>query len=123
MTRSLHISVPEPGYYRRRLVKGGPYVGVLVFRPCRIEFEPETFQAVDRWPQLQCLVDGKPANLMANWCFLEPITMAEYLYLMSAAAWDRLCDPNSPAANPFRPVRLGELDPILPPGTRSAQHV
>jgi hypothetical protein len=107
------IDTPTPGFYRTRLVRKGPWVAALVYRPCAIEFNPETFQAIDRYPPLLCLVDDKPAELARSWPFLHQITEAEYLYLVNAAAWDRAYQPSAPAANPTVPIDLNKLPAVF----------
>lgn len=110
---TLHISEPVPGYYRRKLVKRGPWVPVVVFRPCPIEWWLDGCQALDRWPHLACLVDGQPANPIDNWPYLEPISEREYRWMRDAAEWDRRYDHLAPAANPRRAVDLDRMQPIF----------
>ncbi len=110
---TVRIDKPEPGYFRMRLVKGGPWVGAIIFRPCPIEMHPETFQAVDRWPHLQAEVDGKPAGVDRVWTSGRRVPMAEYLFLRDDRAWAREYAPQSPEANPRQPVNLGALLPIF----------
>lgn len=109
MTRQ--IGSPQPGFFQMRQVKGGVFVAAIIFRPCPIEFEPETFQAVDRWPHLEAQVDGKPADVDRVWTSGRRVDMAEYLFLRDDRAWAREYAPGSPEANPRQPVDFNTLPP------------
>lgn len=67
--------VPECGYYRRRMVKGGPWVPVRIYVEREIDAEtgelagPETIKA----EQL-----GQPVNPVPIWTHLHPIRRDEY---------------------------------------------
>jgi hypothetical protein len=111
MTRA--IATPEPGFFRMRLDHGCPWVAAIIFRPCRIEFEPETFQAVDRWPHLEAEIDGRLADVDRVWTSGRRILIAEYLFLRADRAWAREWAPQSPEANPRQSVDIGALPPIF----------
>ncbi len=80
------IANPEPGFFKMRLVKGGPWVAALVYRPCPLEMDPETFQHIDRWPHLSAEIDGKPASVDRVWTSGRIIPISEYLRLRAAPA-------------------------------------
>ena len=109
MTRE--IANPEPGFFRIKLTKGGPWVPAIIYRPCPIEFEPQTFQPVDRHYRLVAEVDGKLVDMSRVWTSGERITMAEYLFLTADHAWARLYRPDLPEANPERPIDFNTLSP------------
>ncbi|HET98765.1 MAG TPA: hypothetical protein ENH89_00020 [Aurantimonas coralicida] len=109
MTRA--IDSPEPGFFRLKLTRGGPWVPAILYRPCPIEFEPETFQAVDRHYRLVAEIDGKPADVHRVWTSGERITIAEYLYLTANHAWVRQYAPDLPEANPGSPIDFNVLQP------------
>ena len=108
---SRQIGSPQPGFFEMRQVRGGVFVAAIIFRPCPIEFEPETFQAVDRWPHLEAEVDGKPSGVNRVWTSGRPIDMAEYLFLRDDRAWAREYAPESPEANPRQAVDFNVLAP------------
>ena len=120
-----------PGYYRTRLVRHGVWVPVVVFRPCRIELEPETWQWLDRWPRLLCMLDDQPANLAQMQAMqvvdpadylpeewrpayerfpnVQPVPIEVYLFLCADRAWARRHAPDDPAANPRTPANTNKL--------------
>ena len=109
MTRA--IASPEPGFFRLKLTKGGPWVPAILYRPCPIEFAPETFQAVDRHYRLVAEIDGKLVDVHRVWTSGERITLAEYLYLKADHAWARQYAPHLPEANPGRAIDFDTLPP------------
>ncbi len=110
MTRA--IARPEPGFFRMRLVKGGPWVGAIIFRPCPIEMHPETFQAVDRHYHLQAEIDGRPVDLSQIWDYGRRIDQAEYEYLCADRDWCRRHAPERLEADTQRDYFRADL---LPP--------
>ena len=110
MTR--RIERPEPGFFRLKLTRGGPWVAAIIFQPCPIEFEPETFQAVDRVYHLQAEIDGRPVDLSRIWGYGRRVSMAEYLYLKATSAWARQYAPKAPEANPRQAI---DFDSLAPP--------
>lgn len=74
------VSRPSPGYYKRRLRSGGPWVPAIIWEePAR---DPETGAALDRAPALLCICDGESVSPYAVWP-MHKISHDEYL---------RLCD-------------------------------
>lgn len=71
----VHEGLPECGWFKARLVKGGPWVPVRIW--CEREICPATGELTA--PEvLRCEADGMrrdPANV---WTFLTPITRAEF---------------------------------------------
>lgn len=70
-----HDGIPEAGWYRTRLVKGGPFVPVEI-RILR-EICPETGDLTG--PEVfACEVDGIRRNPADVWSYLTPISRAEF---------------------------------------------
>ena len=109
MTRA--IASPEPGFFRMCLVRGGIWVAAIIWRPCPLETNPETFQWIDRWPHLEAEIDGKPASVDRVWTSGRRIPIAEYLFLKADRAWARQHAPHLPEANPRKPVDFDTLPP------------
>jgi hypothetical protein len=109
MTRA--IDRPEPGFFKMRLTRGGPWVPAILYRPCPIEFNPETFQGVDRVYHLEAEIDGRPVGLDRIWGYGRRIPMAEYLFLKANSAWVRQYAPHLPEANPRQPIDFDTLPP------------
>lgn len=111
MTRA--IGTPAPGFFRMRQVTGGVWVAALIYRPCPIEFEPETFQAVDRHYHLEAEINSKPADFNRVWTSGRRVDMAKYLFLKDDRAWAREYAPHLPEAMPHKPVNVGAIEPIF----------
>jgi hypothetical protein len=109
---SRRIESPEPGFFKMRLARGGPWVPAIIYQPCPIEFHPETFQAVDRVYHLKAEIDGRPVDLSRIWGYGRRIPIAEYLFLRATSAWARDYAPQSPEANPRQPI---DFDTLAPP--------
>lgn len=76
---------PVAGFYKRRMVRGGPWVGVkLWFGP---PADPVTGEPLDRSPRWQALVAGVESEPYEAWisCCGHPITEDEYRNLTSTA--------------------------------------
>jgi hypothetical protein len=76
---AIHDGLPECGWYKRRLVKGGPWIPVRIF--VQREVDPETGELLG--PEvLVADADGKLADPTHHWTYLTPITRAEYEALL-----------------------------------------
>lgn len=88
---------PECGWFKRRMVKGGPFV------PARIWM----YQPTDESGELvgdevmNCEVNGKWADADQQWSWLcgNPITEQEFLYLTASLKWAEDHAPHEPMAN------------------------
>lgn len=72
----MHDGFPEAGYYKRRLVKKGPWVPVRIF--IEREIDPETGElASDEVLRIEVdgVVRGDPAH---HWTYLKPISRQEF---------------------------------------------
>lgn len=94
---------PQAGWFKRRLVKGGPFV------PARIWLE----QPVDLGSgeliddeRLLCEVNGAMDDAAEQWPWLcgNPISRAEFDYLTASLAWSAQHAPDEPRANPRQPI-------------------
>lgn len=108
-----------PGHYRVRLARRGPWVGAL------IEVTKGTISVVvDGYPHNEtweladlaeittaAVIDGEAFRhplLRVAW-FGEEIEEADYRHLLAVSRWAREHRPKHPAANPERPVDLGQI--------------
>ncbi len=107
------IASPEPGFFKLRLVKGGPWMPAIIYRPCPIEWHPETCQHIDRWPHLAAEIDGMSVSVDRIWTSGRVIPIAEYLYLKADRAWVREWAPHLPEARPEEAMNLNKLAPIF----------
>lgn len=103
-----NVSRPVPGWYRRRLVKGGPYVGVVIFHGCPFNEDGP----LDRSRPLLCLVNGEWADPLEQWTWIagSRISAAEYAYLLADAAHAAEHRPTAPRARPREKINLLEAE-------------
>lgn len=120
---------PRAGYYQTRLVKNGPWVGVRIWFGLPVIGGEEQ----DRTPRWCIEVDGETDTIEGNrdvgyrcrvaidisrywpWCGREPIDEGEYNYKIAYARYCKAHAPERPEASPRSPVRLDQMQPILPP--------
>ena len=109
--RPVITTEPEPGFYRRRLVKGGPWVGVAIWIEQEIGDEGDLLTD----ETLACARDGLTADPDEEWsyCAGNPITEEEYRYLCDRSKWAASYAPETPEARPTKSINLGELPPIF----------
>lgn len=119
MRNARRIDRVSPGWFRMRMVRGGPFVAARIFLPCPIvpcdpDIDPfEWCRHYDRSRQYLAEIDGEAADVMRVWTGAETIRQAEWQYLTDAANWDRVFSPASPAANPRKPVNLRQVAPVF----------
>lgn len=96
-----HAEDPQCGWFKRKLVKNGPWVPAKIWLYQKIE---DGCLVGDS--QFQCEVGGKYADAEREWSWLNgnPITEAEYNYLVASCEWSRDYAPDEPMANPRQPV-------------------
>jgi len=110
MRPQFSLDQPVEGYYRRRLVSGGPWVGVRIW--FGLPADPDTGELLDRSPRWQAEQTGKVIAgddaIQSLWvsCCREPITRKEYEFLIADAAWCRENAPDEPASTPSKPIDL-----------------
>lgn len=103
---------PQCGWFKRRLVKGGPWV------PARIWLEqptdPETGELAGD-EVMRCEVGGKERDPVDEWTWLcsAPITEADFLYLTADAEYLRTNVPAAPEANPTLKVLSRTIPPLF----------
>ncbi len=104
--KARQVDAPEPGFYRRRLVRRGPLV------PCRITFENGVWRAqIGReWgiPEADAL---RAEHVIAIWHSGEIIDEDEHRYLLEVMSWVHTHAPDDPLAKPTQPVDLAKMKP------------
>lgn len=123
MIKRIPIWPPRAGHYAMKLTRAGVRV------PVRIWFGPPVVggEEQDRGHDWRCEIDGRSDRwefddatgyrcLVAleidrawPWAAREPITAAEYAYLVAHTEWAREHSPDHPKANPRRPVDFHAL--------------
>jgi hypothetical protein len=93
---------PQPGYYKRRLVKGGPWVAARIWLDQPIDELGELCGD----ETLQCEVAGRWADPEDAWTWLcaNPISEQEFKYLTALAEHCAAHEPSHPSANPRQPI-------------------
>ena len=97
------IGQPEPGYYKRRLVGGGPWVAVRFYLEdgeMRVEVDGTTHRA-----------DGQRHDPHELWPLSWPSTEEEYKFFAQVREWAKRFAPHHPAARPRERIDLGALPP------------
>lgn len=98
-----HPDDPQCGWYKRTLAKGGVFVPARIWIDANVDIgtgellEPEA---------LLCEVDGERRDAYEQWSWLcsNPITEAEFDYLIALRRHAQQHEPDLPIANPRRPV-------------------
>ncbi len=101
-----------PGYWRLRLVKGGPLVAACIrwVHTVAEPDDPENDMADTRSPFLAAFVNDKPVELDRVWHSKgEPIDEPTYRFMVAEAAWTTEYAPLEPAARPTEPVNLRQI--------------
>lgn len=88
---------PHCGWFKRRLVRGGPWIGARIWLEQRVE---DGELVADE--TMRCEVNGEERDPHAQWTYLadHPISEKEFLYLASLNRWAAAHAPDHPAANP-----------------------
>lgn len=102
MTDSPRIDRPQPGYYRLKLIRNGPWVGARIWIDDSIPERPAVMLAT---------MGGKDADPMALWPRVcgEPISEQDYRYLMGVKDWAEKYDRTAPEASPHKPIDFNQL--------------
>lgn len=74
---------PQPGFYKRRMVRGGPFVPVEIW--LEQEIDPETGELVAD-ERLRAICNGELRDPVSLWTFCRAISLAEYDALTGAHA-------------------------------------
>lgn len=95
---------PMPGWYRRRLVKHGPFVGVQIWNDAPHD---ESGDLLDD-EILKCTVDNRDADPVDNWlyCCVHPISVKEFEYLSKLSKFAKKHAKREPLANPRKPINV-----------------
>ena len=95
----VHGEDPQAGWFKCKMVKGGPWVParIWLYQPCDEETEDLVGDEI-----LQCEINGKFADVEQAWLRLchNPITQQEFNFMTADAAWSETYAPHEPKANP-----------------------
>lgn len=101
------ISQPQPGFYRLRRVRGGPWIAARIWIDNSIPERPAVMLAE---------IDGQFQDPLAIWpsCAGNDVDEAEYRHLLNVREWAVQHAPNAPEANPLQPIDLA-TQPVFTP--------
>lgn len=112
MTDPVRIDIPQAGLYQVRLFKGAVFVAVRIWygAPPDPDNPGELLDRSHRWMAER---DGQPIDVFRVWpdCSNKRITEAEYRFLLARADHAEKYEPDSPFADPRRPVDLMKTKP------------
>lgn len=94
---------PQCGFFKVRLVKGGPWVGARIWREAQRE---PVLGALTGNDILRCEIGETLADPLHHWesMIRNPIQESDYRYLIETARWAREHAPDEPEANPMAPI-------------------
>ena len=93
---------PQAGYYRRRLVKGGPFVPVRIWHEGARDENGDLIED----ERTLCSVDGRLVDAADHWtyCADNPVTESEFEYLTRVSNYAKARDPREPLASPRKKI-------------------
>jgi len=99
----IHDSDPRPGFYERRLVKGGPMVPARIWLVQVLDEETGELAADEVFC---CEVGGRRADAADQWSYLaaHPISEADFNHMRARTRWAEAHRGDHPIANPHAPV-------------------
>lgn len=100
--------IPQVGWYKRRLIRGGPWVPARIWRERAIDFQTDKPGDLD---DLLCQVGDKLKNPSDQWPWLHnaPISEADYDFMRRARTWAKNYAPNEPEANEDKPIDWNQV--------------
>jgi len=116
------LGEPQPGHFKMRLVKRGPWVPALIWRPCPLIL-PDPLELTPA-PEDWCLPTERPRMLRARigtteadpfevWTNGQRITAREYHWRLDLARYATDHAPLDPEADPRRRVDLSRAPSLF----------
>lgn len=101
------ITRPQPGFYRTRFVKNGPWIAARIWLDDSIPERPAVLLAE---------VDGKEADPYRIWPSVigNDITEIDFRHLGNVRRWAQTSAPHAPEAQPFKPINLSQQPAFTP---------
>lgn len=98
---------PQCGYFKRRLVKDGPWIVARIW----LHQETDSIGELTAPEEMRCEVDGKERDPVDQWTWLagRPITREEYRHLRAVRTWAKAHAPDQPEADPDKPVDWNDV--------------
>lgn len=107
---AVDVEEPVAGLYALRLRRNAVRSAIKVWHGPPVD--PDTGEEMDRAPRWQATANNRPIDLDRVWpvCAKEPISQADYDYLLARVEWAKRHAPKSPDANPHKAA-----DPLTSP--------
>ena len=119
MNEDRRIDRPEPGFFKMKLVKNGPWVPALIFLPCPIH-EPYGGTHPDDWGthrdrsrQYRAIVAGEEADVLKVWTWGKKIAQSEHDHLVQVMEWAIQHAPHAPEAMPKQAIKLENMKSLF----------
>lgn len=119
---SMQLMDPEPGYFKLRRVRGGPWVPAIIWRPCPL-IMPEPLEATpapeewccptERSRVLRARIGDQEASPDDVWASGRRISPKEYALRLAVRTWALTYAPAQPEANERQPVDLKTLPSLF----------
>ena len=109
------VGYPEPGYFRLRLVRKGPWVPAIIWRPCPLILPDilDATPALEQWCEptersrpLRAKLADQDHSPFDVWERGVPIDLAEYLWRLALRDWAIEQRTPQPEQRPKRPADL-----------------
>lgn len=113
--------VPQCGFYRRRLVRGGPWCPARIWREESRDYETGERTGRD---VLLCEVAGRAKDAVHQWDSLarSPIPEADYLHMVAVSAWAQQYSPDDPLASPHKAIDFMKVPaPVFKPKRKASR--
>ena len=114
-----HAAYPEPGFFKLRLRRHGPWVPALIWRPCPLilpdpAIAPEDWcMPTERSRPLRSRIGDAEADPLEVWERGRKIPAHEYIWRLELRDWAVQHDPRQPEARPQEPANLGQLPSLF----------
>lgn len=94
---------PQCGFFRRKLVKDGPFVPARIWLHQELDVEARELMGDE---ELRCEVDGRAADAEDQWSWVagQPITEEEFNYLTARRSYADAHAPDDAFAKPTKAV-------------------
>jgi hypothetical protein len=106
-----HPAWPEPGWFKLRLARRGPWIPAIIER---IDHEPGNPENIlDTGPILVATIGDRDADPLEVWERGSTITEQEYRWRLALRDWANAHAPEQPEAKPHKEARLDKLPSLF----------
>ena len=111
-TKAIHDFDPQPGFYKTRRARNGPWLPVKVWFHVADRDEAGDLMEDEG---MRCEIDGERVSPYQAWMSVarHPISEAEFKRLSALRQWADDHAPDDPYAAPDQPIDLNRAAPIF----------